>query len=99
MFDLNEWMPAIVALLGSAGLWSFLSVRAKNKHEKALKEREDRAEFSETLKEQVDRLSAKLDHKTAQIEALLTEMAELRAELAAAKATIKHLEQSLMNRG
>lgn len=95
---LEDYMPLLIALVGSAGLWTFLSNRAKQAHERALADKESRAEFSDTLKEQVDRLASKLDDKTEQIEQLLKEIAELRSELSAAKVTISHLESILRTR-
>ena len=80
-----------VALLSSAGFWSFMSMREKSKRDAA-------AEYQNTLKHQVDRLAEKLDDKTGEIEHLLKEIAELRAELSAAKVTITHLETLLRNR-
>ena len=53
--------PLIIALAGSAGLWGFLSLRAKQSHEKSLKDDAKSAEFNDTLREQVERLSDKLD--------------------------------------
>ena len=49
----DSMLPIIIAALGSAGLWGFLSLRAKQAHEKALKDDVRSAEFNETLKEQV----------------------------------------------
>jgi peptidoglycan hydrolase CwlO-like protein len=91
-------LPLLIALVGSAGLWTYLSTRAKNAHERALEDHATRADFNDTLKEQVDRLAAKLDDKTEQIEKLLKEIAELRAELSAAQVTIRHLENLLRTR-
>ena len=84
-------LTIILALVGSAGFWSFISLREKHKRDTEIK-------YGTTLKQQVDRLSEKLDAKTGQIERLLTEIAELRAELSAAKVTITHLETLLRNR-
>jgi len=94
----EQLLPVLIALIGSAGLWGYMSKRAQNAHERALKNGERDAEFNETLKTQVDRLAGKLDEKTEQIEKLLQEMAELRSELSAAKVTITHLETLLRNR-
>lgn len=91
-------LPIIVAALGSAGLWGFLSLRAKQAHERALKEDVRSAEFNDTLKEQVDRLAEKLDKLTADKEQLLREMSDMKAALAEANATIKHLEELLRSR-
>lgn len=96
--NFDQMLPIIVAALGSAGLWGFLSLRAKQNHEKSLKDEARSAEFNETLKEQVDRLAAKLDKLTADKEELLREMSDMKAALAEANATIKHLEQLLRAR-
>lgn len=95
---LEEMTPIIVALVGSAGLWGFLSLRAKQSHEKALKDDVQRAEFNETLKEQVTRLTEKVDKLVDEKQSLLESMAEIKAELAEARATIRHLEEVLRQR-
>ena len=91
MFGIEHIVTLVLALAGSAGFWSFINMREKNK-------REDDLKYGTTLKEQVDRLSDKLDAKTEQIEQLLKEIAELRSELSAAKVTITHLENLLRSR-
>jgi len=91
----EQLLPVLIALIGSAGLWTYMSKRAQHAHEKAIKEDQRDAEFNDTLKAQVDRLAGKLDEKTEQIEQLLKEIAELRSELSAAKVTINHLENLL----
>lgn len=96
--DMDMLTPIIVALVGAGGLWQFLSIRSKHAHERAMQDKEERGEFSDTLREQVDRLSTKLDAVIADKEQLLREMAEMRAQLAEANATIKHLESMLRNR-
>ena len=94
----EQILPILIAAMGSAGLWGFLSLRAKQNHEKALKDDAKSAEFSETLRIQVDRLSEKLDKVIADKEQLLLEMANMKAQLAEANATIKHLEEMLRSR-
>jgi peptidoglycan hydrolase CwlO-like protein len=96
--DFESVAPLLITLVGSAGLWTYLAARAKHAHERALEDQASRADFNETLKEQVDRLADKLDDKTEQIEKLLKEIAELRAELSAAQVTISHLENLLRTR-
>ena len=88
-------MPLVVAILGSAGLWTYLKMRSEQNYKAALAEREDRAEFNDTLRTQVERLSVKLDKLSDDKEQLLKEIASLRHELGEAKATIKHLEMML----
>jgi len=78
----------IVALAGSAGFWSFMTMREKTRREAA-------TEYQNTLKEQVDRLAGKLDEYTKDKEELLREIGKLRSELATAQATIQHLENLL----
>ena len=96
--NLEQLVPVLIALVGSAGLWGFLSLKAKQNYERSLKDDAKSAQFNETLKEQVDRLADKLDAINLQKEELLREMGEMRAELAEARATIKHLEEMLRNR-
>lgn len=91
MVGLEHIITIAVAIAGSAGFWSFMAVREKQR-------RDANAEYQTTLKTQVDRLADKLDEKTSQIEALLKEIAELRSDLSAAKTTITHLETLLRNR-
>jgi len=95
---LEQMTPIIIALVGSAGLWGLLSLKAKQNFEKAQKDDARSAEFNETLKEQVDRLAIKLDALQADKEELLREMSDVKAQLAEANATIKHLEELLRSR-
>lgn len=94
----EQMFPIILAALGSAGLWGFLSLRAKQAHEKSLKDDATTAQFNDTLREQVERLSEKLDKVISDKEQLLVEMSDMKAQLAEANATIKHLEQMLRQR-
>ena len=94
----DQLSPLLLALVGSAGLWGFLSLRAKQSHEKSLKTESKSAEFNDTLRIQVDRLSEKLDKVIADKEKLLIEMSDMKAALAEANATIKHLEEMLRQR-
>lgn len=96
--NLDQVSPLLIALIGSAGLWGFLSLRAKQAHEKSIKSEEKSAEFNDTLRIQVDRLSEKLDKVIADKEQLLLEMSDMKAALAEANATIKHLEEMLRQR-
>lgn len=98
MMTLEGMLPVIVAVLGSAGLWGFLSLKAKQSHEKSLKDDAKSAEFNDTLREQVERLSDKLDSVIRDKEQLLREMSDMKAALAEANATIKHLEEMLRQR-
>ena len=94
----EQMLPIILAALGSAGLWGFLSLRAKQSHEKSLKDDATTAQFNDTLREQVERLSEKLDKVISDKEQLLVEMSDMKAQLAEANATIKHLEEMLRQR-
>lgn len=96
--DMDMLTPIIVALVGAGGLWQWLSTKSKHAHERAMHDKEERGEFSDTLREQVERLSNKLDAVIADKEQLLREMSDMRAALAEANATIKHLEEMLRNR-
>jgi len=81
-------LPLAIALVGSAGFWSFINMKEKTKAAAT-------TAYQDTMKEQVDRLAIKLDEYSNDKEELLREIAMLRAELAAAHVTIKHLEQLL----
>ena len=94
----EQMLPIILAALGSAGLWGFLSLRAKQAHEKSLKDDATTAQFNDTLREQVEKLSEKLDKVISDKEHLLVEMSDMKAALAEANATIKHLEEMLRQR-
>lgn len=96
--DMDILTPILVALIGAGGLWQLLSLRAKQAHEARLADKEERGEFNDTLKAQVDRLAEKLDAVTLENQNLLREMADLRAQLSAAQTTIQHLEQALMRK-
>ena len=61
MVGLEHIITLAVALIGSAGIWSFVSMREKAR-------RDANSECQNTLKYQVDRLAEKLDDKTEQIE-------------------------------
>ena len=88
MVGIEHIVSLAVAMVGSAGFWSFVSMKEKTRREAA-------TEYQNTLKTQVDRLALKLDEKTSEIEGLLKEIAELRSDLSAAKVTISHLENLL----
>lgn len=94
----EQLIPIFIALISAGGLWTYLSKKAQHQYE-AMKDDKDRsAEFQETLKVQVDRLSQKLDKVLEDKEQLLREVSELKASLARAEATIQHLEQRLMSK-
>lgn len=95
---LNDIMPLLVTLAGASGVWAYLTKKSEQRYLEAKEDREDRAEFNETLKAQVDKLSDKVDTLLEDKEDLLKEIAALRAELGEARATIKHLESMLMSR-
>ena len=96
--DMDILTPILVALIGAGGLWQLLSLKAKQAHEARLADKEERGEFNDTLKAQVDRLAEKLDAVTLENQNLLREMADLRAQLSAAQTTIQNLEQALMRK-
>lgn len=96
--DSAQIMTLAVTVLGSAGAWGFLTMKAKQNYEKALKDDAVVAQFNETLKAQVDRLATKMDQLTLDKEKLLLEMGEVKAALAEANVTIKHLEELLRSR-
>jgi len=86
-----EILSFIIALIGSAGFWSFISMREK---QKSLTQ----SAFTDTLVQQVERLAARVDTMNDDKELLLREIAELRADLGEAQTTIKHLEEMLRHR-
>lgn len=90
--EFDQLTPIILALVGSAGLWGYLSQKAKQNHERMLKNESQNAEFNDTLKEQVQQLNTKVDKLVVEKEELLKAIADLRAELAEARATVQHLE-------
>ncbi len=94
--DTEQWTPIIVALLSAGGMWTYLSTRSKQSYSAMMDDKERSSEFQGTLKQQVDRLSDKLDKVLEDKEQLLREMSELKASLARAEAIIQHLEQRLM---
>ena len=94
----EQLIPIIVALVSAGGLWAYLSKRAEHTYEASKADLAARAEFQDTLKDQVERLSEKLDRVLADKEQLLREVSELKASLARAEATIQHLEQRLMSK-
>ena len=97
--NIEELLPVFIALVGSAGLWGFLSLKAKHSHERALKGETQSAEFNETLKEQVTRLDKKVDKLVLEKEELLNAIADLRSELAEARVNVQHLESIVRSRG
>jgi len=86
-----EILSFIIALIGSAGFWSFISLREK---QKSLTQ----SAYTDTLVQQVERLAARVDTMNDDKELLLREIAELRADLGEAQTTIKHLEEMLRHR-
>lgn len=96
--DMDMMTPILIALIGAGGLWKFLELKAKQAHERMMQDKDERGEFNDTLRAQVDRLAEKLDIVTAENQNLLREMAELKSQLAAAQTTIQHLQLALQNR-
>jgi outer membrane murein-binding lipoprotein Lpp len=96
--DYQQYIPVVIALIGSAGLWGFLSQKAKLTHEKNMKDGATVAQFNDTLKAQVDSLITKVDKLSEDKEKLLLEMSDMKAALAEANVTIKHLEEMLRAR-
>ena len=90
--------PILVALVGSAGLWSFLAQRNKLQHDREQESEARIASFNSTLSAQVAKLSDKIDVLTQDKERLLLDMADLKAQLAEAHTPIKHLEELLRQR-
>mgnify|MGYP003643698164 CR=1 FL=1 len=96
--DMAMLTPLIIALIGAGGLWQLLSLKAKQGHEALMRDRSERTEFNDTLKQQVDRLAKQVDQLVSEKEALLQSIGDLKADLAAAQVTIKSLEQAMMRK-
>lgn len=96
--NMDMLTPILIALIGAGGLWQLLSLKAKQAHEARLADKEERGEFNDTLRVQVDRLAEQVNGLIKEKEQLLREMSELRADLAAAQTTIKHLDEALRNK-
>jgi len=96
--DMAMLTPIIIALVGAGGLWQLLSLKAKQGHEALMRDRSERTEFNETLKQQVDRLAEQVNKLVSEKEALLKSIGNLKADLAAAQVTIKSLEQAMMRK-
>jgi len=96
--NMDMLTPIIVALVSDGGLWTFLSNRSKQAHERAMQDREERGEFNDTLRVQVDRLAEQVNTLVKEKEDLLRQISDLRADLAAAQTTIKHLEELLRSK-
>jgi chromosome segregation ATPase len=96
--DFEQLTPIVLALVGSAGLWGYLSQKAKQNHERLLQNETKTADFNDTLKEQVSQLNVKVDKLVDEKEELLNAIADLRAELAEARATVQHLENMIRMR-
>jgi len=90
--------PIVIALIGAGGLWQLLSLKAKHHHEAMMKDRSERNEFNDTLKQQVDRLASQVNELVSEKEALLQSIGDLKADLAAAQATIKSLQDAMMRK-
>lgn len=89
--------PIVIALIGAGGLWQLLSLKAKHHHEAMMKDRSERNEFNDTLKQQVDRLASQVNELVSE-KALLQSIGDLKADLAAAQATIKSLQDAMMRK-
>jgi len=89
---------ALIGVLGGAGFWGWMQKRSELSHKEMQEDKEERNEFRETLKTQVDMLQTENKDLREKVELLLKEMAEVKAELAAANATIRHLEEQLRNK-
>ena len=91
-------MPLLLALIGAGGLWQLLSLKAKQGHEAMMRDKTERSEFNDTLKLQVDRLAKQVNDLVSEKEDLLKLMRDLKADLAAAKVTIKSLQEQMMRK-
>lgn len=96
--DMDMLTPVVIALIGAGGLWQWLSLKAKQGHEALMRDRNERTEFNDTLKQQVDRLAKQVDKLVSEKEALLKSIGDLKADLSAAQVTIKSLEQAMMRK-
>lgn len=96
--ELVTIVVALISVIGGAGFWNWMQKKSQLSHDSHAAEAQERNEFRETLKIQVDRLADQVNTLFSEKEALLREVAELQAKVAAQDATIKHLEEALRNR-
>jgi len=89
---------AAISVLGGAGFWGWMQKKSQLSHDLYENDKQERNEFRETLKVQVDRLAEQVNVLVKEKEILLREMSDLRSELSAAQTTIRHLEEALRNR-
>lgn len=93
--NINDWMPAIIAVLGGTAFWGFLTVKAKQGHELKLKESDSSGEFKDSLKERVRMLSQENKDLHTKLDQLNKEFTNLSVELAQSNERIKHLEADI----
>ncbi len=96
--NMDMLTPIVIALIGAGGLWQLLSLKAKHQHEAMMKDHDQRNEFNDTLKLQVDRLATQVNALVSEKEDLLKSIGDLKADLAAAQATIKSLQEAMMRK-
>ncbi len=90
--NIDDWMPAIITLLGGTAFWGFITAKSKQNHELKLKESDSSGEFKESLQERVNMLSAENKDLHTKVDELQAMLMEVSIELAASKEKIKHLE-------
>lgn len=95
--DATSVIVAVISILSSVGFWQYIQYRSKLKHEAQAKKDLLDNEFKDTLKEQVQALTTKVDILINDKLELLTQIGELKANLMEAQQTIKHLEETLRN--
>tara|TARA_R110002126_G_scaffold60959_1_gene158109 strand:+ start:458 stop:775 length:318 start_codon:yes stop_codon:yes gene_type:complete len=93
--NVEEWMPAIVAIVGASGLWGFLSVKSRQTHELKLKENDSSGEFKQSLQERIKMLSEENKELHKKVDELLDNLMSVSVDLAASKERIKHLEADI----
>jgi predicted nuclease with TOPRIM domain len=96
--DWTSIAVALIGLAGSAGLWSWFRMKAELSAETKKNEKAERVAFRENLEDQVETLHDENKDLREKVERLLIEMAEVKAQLAEAHATIRYLEDKLINR-
>ena len=93
--NIEDWMPAILALIGGGAFWGFLTSKSKQSHELKLKDKDSSGEFKDSLQERVKMLSAENKDLHTKVDELQAMLMQVSIELAASKEKIKHLESDV----
>ncbi|MEO1942858.1 MAG: hypothetical protein ABGY11_01025, partial [Candidatus Thioglobus sp.] len=91
----DQLVAVILAVVGSAGLWKYLTQRASYQQARVINSEENSEEFTSLLIDQIKSLNVKVDKLLKEKDELFIAIADLKADLASAKATIMHLETTI----